>query len=177
MFFAKSCLREAASRERLSSEKPCCPSVRAGGERGKEQTVNPHCRDQSTAAKLHRLVPAARGRYELMHKVREEPAAQFARETPLLQGTWRRPPSLTTVCNEKNISGGVWFPIKPLSYACPVACGCRSGDAHCPGTCPARTAAAPRCPDHQRIWGLPSPSNHCPVVPPRSPFHVVGNHS
>ena len=60
-----------------------------------------------------------------MHKVREEPAAQFARETPLLQGTWRRPPSLTTVCNEKNISGGVWFPIKPLSYACPVACGCR----------------------------------------------------
>jgi hypothetical protein len=30
----------------------------------------------------------------------------------------------------------VFYPIKPLSYFCPVSCGCRSGDPHCPGTCP-----------------------------------------
>jgi len=25
-------------------------------------------------------------------------------------------------------SGGAWFPLKPLSYVCPVACGCRCND-------------------------------------------------
>ena len=33
--------------------------------------------------------------------------------------------------------GSVW-PIKPLSYFCPVSCGCRRGDPHCPDQCPAR---------------------------------------
>ena len=34
--------------------------------------------------------------------------------------------------------GGSFFPVKPMSYFCPVSCGCRSGDAHCPDACPAR---------------------------------------
>ena len=72
--------------------------------------------------------------------------------------------------------GGSWFPLKPYSYVCPVACGCRSGDAHCPGTCPSRTASTPRCPEHQRINGLPT-GGQCPPQPPRSLFHVIGNHT
>eukprot|EP00966_Prymnesium_polylepis_P219468 5077518-Prymnesium_polylepis.2 len=36
------------------------------------------------------------------------------------------------------VEGGGAFPAKPLSYFCPIACGCRSGDAHCPRTCPKR---------------------------------------
>lgn len=48
------------------------------------------------------------------------------------------------------VENGFWMPIKPLSYYCPVACGCRSGDAHCPDACPARTADTPLCPDYQR---------------------------
>lgn len=47
------------------------------------------------------------------------------------------------------IENGMFFPIKPLSYFCPVACGCRSGDAHCPDTCPLRTANTSHCPSHQ----------------------------
>jgi len=73
-------------------------------------------------------------------------------------------------------SGGAWFPIKPYSYVCPVACGCRSGDSHCPGTCPSRTASTPRCPEHQRINGLPT-GGQCPPQPPRSLFDVIGNHT
>ena len=33
---------------------------------------------------------------------------------------------------------GSFYNIKPLSYFCPVACGCRAGDRHCPDSCPAR---------------------------------------
>ena len=73
-------------------------------------------------------------------------------------------------------SGGTWFPIKPLSYVCPVACGCRSGDAHCPGTCPPRTSSTPRCPDHQRIHGGPMLGS-CPAMSPRSLFVSRGNHT
>ena len=43
------------------------------------------------------------------------------------------------------IEGGTFMPVKPLSYFCPVACGCRSGDAHCPNACPIRTAETPTC--------------------------------
>ena len=48
------------------------------------------------------------------------------------------------------VEHGGSFPSKPLSYFCPVACGCRSGDPHCPDTCPARNASTPTCPAHQR---------------------------
>ena len=34
------------------------------------------------------------------------------------------------------VEHGFAYPIKPLSYFCPVSCGCRAGDKHCPGTCP-----------------------------------------
>ena len=33
---------------------------------------------------------------------------------------------------------GTFYPIPPLSYFCPVACGCSAGDDSCPGTCPRR---------------------------------------
>ena len=36
------------------------------------------------------------------------------------------------------VANGNGSPIKPLSYFCPVSCGCRAGDAGCPDTCPAR---------------------------------------
>ena len=36
------------------------------------------------------------------------------------------------------MENGFYYPVKPLSYFCPVACGCRAGDKHCPDTCPAR---------------------------------------
>merc|ERR1712096_518552 len=43
------------------------------------------------------------------------------------------------------VEGGTWYPIKPLPYFCPVACGCRHGDPHCPDSCPARSASQPVC--------------------------------
>ena len=49
--------------------------------------------------------------------------------------------------------GGSYYPVHPMAYFCPVACGCRSGDAHCPDACPARPPAGTdgaTCPDHQR---------------------------
>ena len=49
---------------------------------------------------------------------------------------------------------GKYFPIKPLSYFCPVACGCRAGDPHCPPSCPARNesnmSVSALCPEHMR---------------------------
>ena len=36
------------------------------------------------------------------------------------------------------VENGFYYPIKPLSYFCPVACGCRAGDNACPDTCPTR---------------------------------------
>ena len=35
---------------------------------------------------------------------------------------------------------GYFYPIKPYSYFCPVACGCRGGDKHCPTSCSVRNA-------------------------------------
>ena len=40
------------------------------------------------------------------------------------------------------IARGTYYPVKPISYFCPVRCGCRAGDAHCPDTCPSRNAPA-----------------------------------
>ena len=48
------------------------------------------------------------------------------------------------------VESGSIFPVKPLSYYCPVACGCHAGDPHCPLTCPVRTATTPLCPEAQR---------------------------
>ena len=70
------------------------------------------------------------------------------------------------------VEEGAWFPIKPLSYFCPVACACASGDPHCPTRCPekqATNASDPKsyCPDYQRIGrdGNEDPStNHTCVV-------------
>ena len=39
-------------------------------------------------------------------------------------------------CREAG-EGGWMFAVKPLSYFCPVSCGCRGTDAHCPNSCPA----------------------------------------
>ena len=44
---------------------------------------------------------------------------------------------------------GDFYPIKPYSYFCPVACGCRAGDKHCPQSCPLRTVNETR----DRPWG------------------------
>lgn len=43
-----------------------------------------------------------------------------------------------------------YYPVRPLSYFCPVTCGCRRGDKHCPDSCPARTTSTELCPQHQR---------------------------
>ena len=48
------------------------------------------------------------------------------------------------------VEGGSFWPLKPLSYFCPEACGCRGGDPHCPDSCPARTADTPTCPEWQK---------------------------
>ena len=49
---------------------------------------------------------------------------------------------------------GKYFPVKPLSYFCPVACACRAGDPHCPPSCPARNdsdmGVDALCPEHMR---------------------------
>ena len=65
-----------------------------------------------------------------------------------------------------------WFPIKPLSYFCPVACACASGDPHCPTSCPERRATnasdvSSYCPDYQRfgrdgLWD-PRGNSTCPT--------------
>ena len=39
----------------------------------------------------------------------------------------------------KTGEGGWMFAVKPLSYFCPVSCGCRGTDAHCPNSCPEAT--------------------------------------
>ena len=62
------------------------------------------------------------------------------------------------------VEDGIFFPVKPLSYWCPEACGCRSGDAHCPDACPARNATTPLCPEHQRsAVGDPYSVGICPM--------------
>ena len=59
--------------------------------------------------------------------------------------------------------GGTYHPVKPLSYFCPVACGCRSGDAHCPDACPARNGTE-TCEEHQKL----SNGGACPMAAGRS---------
>ena len=46
---------------------------------------------------------------------------------------------------------GVFFPVRPFSSVCPVACGCHSGDPHCPHSCPVRDKQLdPICPAYQK---------------------------
>ena len=66
------------------------------------------------------------------------------------------------------VEGGTHMPVKPLSYFCPVACGCRSGDVHCPDACPIRTASTPICPDAQRSAAAGSNSPNCPLTDRRN---------
>lgn len=63
----------------------------------------------------------------------------------------------TNIC----VEAGSWSPIKPLSYFCPVTCGCRKGDAHCPNTCPERKETEPPCLPKQR--DLNFPRHTCPM--------------
>ena len=67
--------------------------------------------------------------------------------------------------------GGAIWPVHPMSYFCPAACGCRSGDAHCPDACPERSLEpSETCAEHQRayLWrgGLTTEHqlpNQCPM--------------
>ena len=64
------------------------------------------------------------------------------------------------------VDHGWWFPIKPLSYFCPVACACYSGDPHCPTTCPARNETTHNCPDYQKKLANSYPlSTTCTLAP------------
>lgn len=69
--------------------------------------------------------------------------------------------------------GSVW-PVKPLSYFCPVTCGCRRGDPHCPDQCPARNAETDQtCADVDRsaVFNPAAASTQfaCPVMATSSP--------
>ena len=66
------------------------------------------------------------------------------------------------------IEGGTFFPLKPLSYFCPAACGCRSGDMHCPDQCPERTPETPICTAVQRSQMANPLSDKCPVTDTRN---------
>ena len=41
------------------------------------------------------------------------------------------------------------YPIKPVSYFCPVSCGCHRGFANCPDTCPERETGEAICHAYQ----------------------------
>ena len=58
---------------------------------------------------------------------------------------------------------GFYYPIKPLSFFCPVSCGCRGGDAACPDTCPPRIATS----DSDGV-------DHIGMEPNPSPWNVAG---
>ena len=36
------------------------------------------------------------------------------------------------------VENGYYYPVKPMSYFCPIACGCRARDKHCTDRCPSR---------------------------------------
>ena len=65
------------------------------------------------------------------------------------------------------VEDGIFFPVKPLSYFCPAACGCKAGDPHCPDSCPARDETTPICPEEHRApamdWFNPSPHQRASV--------------
>ena len=64
------------------------------------------------------------------------------------------------------VKDGFLYPVKPLSFFCPVACGCRAGDNGCPDSCPARFDArnADGQVDYSSREPNPSPRN-VPLFP------------
>ena len=68
------------------------------------------------------------------------------------------------------VEGGSFWPLKPLSYFCPEACGCRGGDPHCPDSCPVRDPKEELCPAYQRPANWPyihkgfEATGSCPMV-------------
>ena len=65
------------------------------------------------------------------------------------------------------VAKGAWADIKPVSYFCPVACGCHAGDEHCPDQCPSRNETSTElCPSYQKILANDYPaSTACAVGP------------
>ena len=66
------------------------------------------------------------------------------------------------------VEDGVFFPVKPLSYFCPVACGCHAGDPHCPDSCPRRNETTAICPEEWRRTGVNIDwfsDGSCPLTP------------
>ena len=61
------------------------------------------------------------------------------------------------------VTNGYYYPVKPLSFFCPVSCGCRAGDIGCPDTCRARFESdatnADGQVDHSGLEPNPSPRN------------------
>ena len=60
------------------------------------------------------------------------------------------------------MQNGFYYTVKPLSYFCPVACGCRAGDLHCPDQCPRRFDGGTNADGHVDYSSLepnPSPRN------------------
>ena len=59
------------------------------------------------------------------------------------------------------VENGYYYPVRPMSFFCPVACGCRAGDKHCPDSCPARfdSPNADGQVDYSNLEPNPSPRN------------------
>ena len=60
------------------------------------------------------------------------------------------------------VTNGYYYPVKPLSFFCPVSCGCRGGDIACPDTCPKRFESSTNADgqvDHSGLEPNPSPRN------------------
>ena len=80
------------------------------------------------------------------------------------------------------VNQGTTWPVKPLSYFCPVACGCRRGDPHCPDRCPERdTPNEPTCSPTQRSPALNPTAGlsnfACPIMATATPTMNVTPYS
>ena len=67
------------------------------------------------------------------------------------------------------VAQGSFYPVKPLSHFCPVACNCRAGDNGCPDSCPRRNESGRV--DYTGLEPNPSPWN-VPAFPWR--YYVGG---
>ena len=74
------------------------------------------------------------------------PALWTEEQAEQLKDSWSPYMNGFNLCTTKGTS----YPVKPLSYFCPKACGCHTEDNGCPGSCPARNASDQLCPAHQR---------------------------
>jgi hypothetical protein len=69
------------------------------------------------------------------------------------------------------VENGIYYPTRPLSYFCPVSCGCKPGMKHCPSSCSASNATNSEhtCPDaHREFIANPMPfgTGFCPIGNP-----------